>query len=273
MLFTLNVKAITIKLEKRDSISSFVNSTRKYYYGNTGIFQIKDKFFKLGIFQTELFDLPHFENDSITLNSILTIYNVKNESSSSSFFENYEHSNLVWIKDMRYMYLEGVLFNVKYIDSTHIDITKNAAEDVTRLQTKQVLDCLYNINYFDEKFFDISQHNIPYIEMYEKGKLNIVYYTSRHCSPCEKIKNEMIELSHNKNLNIVFITDFETPFNSDYIGVEKKFYFKSTKDKIKYAGYPHMYLFDGNGELMSPELKDRKNLSLTELIKKYANSY
>jgi thioredoxin-related protein len=241
-------------------------------YGNATLFQVQNKYFKLGIFKLGLID-NYLYNDSTTENSVFAVYYVNDLKKQGSFSLNYNPSNSSKVISCHYLYLEGELFNIKYIDSVHIDISKAQKNiNISELEYTEVLDCLYHISYLDFKLIDEAKNKVSINNYFKKNKLNIIYCTMKGCAPCEKMKKGMIELSHDKNINVIFVSMSDDLYDETYKDAKNKLYSSGFEIKITRNGFPDFYFFDGQGNLIIPDFSSEKlqKLKFPEQLKVYA---
>ncbi len=264
LIVSVNCFSTTLKLEKPDSLYYGFWGIDKMVFGNTTIIEAKGKKFKIGVF-----DLFGKGNDSLQKGGFIAIYYI-NSSKEFNFYKKFDLINCGFIKNLKYLLIEGDLYAISSVNLNQLTILKKDASDLSVLDGVNFLDCLYNINYFDNKYVDGSDEPIRSSELLKKNKLNIIYSTITHCKPCEEMKYDMVELASNKKVNVNFITEAGVNFDSAYKNISQK-YFSKDQDHIKYYGYPSLILFDDEGNFI--KTINRLNSSVINTIKNDADSY
>lgn len=246
-------RAIILTLDKVDSIkiNDWSSGQEKLIRGYCAAIEVKGKKFELGCFEIGLIKGYRY-NDSVTKNTSIYIYKEVEEKSRNTFFVQQNSDNKKRVKELKYLYLENQVYKIKYIDNRHLDITLDRENALIQKESEDVLSCIYNISYFDFKFQDSFGVGVPINSLFEKGKLNIIYFTADYCAPCQQVKDSMINLANSsKTINIVFVTgklEDSRRFEKNYSAVKKKYYTDFQK------GYPTYYYFDESGDFIPPRL-------------------
>lgn len=257
-------KSLTLELSHKDSIHYTFWGLDTVLYGNSATVEVQGKKFQIGVFGF----YKNIQNPS-KKRGVIAVYKM-GLSDKPNFFKKFDLINCEAATDLKYLIFESEIYSIDEIASDKLTIKKSSTDKESILkQQSDFIECVYDIKFFDGKYTDSLNNNVPSSILLKKGKLNIMYYTITYCEPCERVKYEMVELSTNKKISLNFITEKGVNFDKVYKTNQKYFYDKS---QIKNGlGYPTLLLFDGEGNFI--KTINRLNNSVINTIKNDANSY
>ena len=253
------VNAITIPLSTKDSIQNFMifaPNFAKTIYGRSALFISGKTEFLIGVFDSN-------HNDSLDALDVVSIAQVRDK--EYSLFNHADQVNSNYAKKIQYLVVKENCYSISAVGLTAIEM--EASNKTTELKNYNYIHVLSTIWQFDSLLVDSAGIKVDPRQFYEPGMINVFYYTTMHCPPCERLKPLVQQLTTSRKINLVIITN---NVYQDYSGYKKKFYFPDMHDPSEFwgHGFPEILVFDKKGNFIESDNSSAKEKS-EDLLRRY----
>lgn len=236
----------------------FANNFSKKIYGKSASFTSGNKKFVIGVFDSN-------HNDTLDSRDVVSISEL--ETKNSSLYSKADKINSIYAKQLKFILIEKRRYIIS--DLSLDKITIELASTTDEIKEYNFINYLMTIKQFDGLFRNSNNVEMDSTQLnLSNGKPTMIYYTTLHCPPCEKLKPLIIQAQDSKMVNLIIVSSDINKGNNDLNTYKKIYYFNSQADQSKVwnNGFPQILVFDKNGKFIQSENNTRPE----ELVMKYA---
>lgn len=234
----------------------FSNKFGEIVYGRSTVFISGQKKFIIGIFDGN-------DNDSIDALDIVSLSELK--SHTPTLFKNTDKLHSNYAGKLKFIIIERNIYKITLASLSEINLERTQiSEDIKEYN---FIDYLFTLSQFESILMDSTSTRIDSTKLATFiGRPTIIYYTMRHCVPCEQLKPLVTELLSSKKINLIIVSNNLDRSTKDFKTYKNRYYFDGTSDlsKARHHGFPQIIVFD--------KMENLWKVIISETVKGYFES-